>query len=174
MVWPLAMFWKYYLSTLTNLLVSWALMIYNTTSYGGRLVLCVCVCVCMCMCVCLVRVCVFGKLRIFLCRTSHYFSRVKKYSSCTAHLLRATEGPGEKPNEAVCSAAAPHPLTHFQLSTVDKLPHCLYPNPIHTRKWQQIQMRLTLQLVDRLGWIWCAKAPNTHRWKLYPFCQTLQ
>lgn len=46
MVWPLAMFWKYYLSTLTNLLVSWALMIECLTMLPKAVSTGVCVCVC--------------------------------------------------------------------------------------------------------------------------------
>ena len=90
-------------------------MIYNTTTYGGRSV-----CVGVGVCVSLVHVCVFGKLRIFLCRTSHYFfPELRNTAHAPAHLLGATEGPSEKPNEAVCSANTLHPLRRF--STVHRL-----------------------------------------------------
>lgn len=76
--------------------------------------------VCVCVCVSSVHVCVFGKLRIFLCRTSHYFfpPELRNTAHALAHLLGATEGPGEKPNEAVCSANTLHPLRRF--STVHR------------------------------------------------------
>lgn len=67
--------------------------------------------VCICMCVCICVWCAFAKLRVSLCGTSHYFSRVKKCSLRAAHLLRATEGPGENPNEAVHPLLCSH--SHF-------------------------------------------------------------
>lgn len=73
------------------------------------------------VCVCICVWCAFAKLRVSLCGTSHYFSRVKKCCLRAAHLLRATEGPGENPNEAV------HPLlcTHSHFFNCAQATRCL-------------------------------------------------
>lgn len=122
-----------------------------------------------CVCACLVCVFVFGKLRIFLCRTSHYFSWVKKYSYCKAHLLRATRRTQWETKWSCLLCCSPPTHPHFDLSTDNK--HCFYPH-----------LKLAANPTDSdmtvggltIGWIWCVKASNTQILEHYPFCHTLQ
>lgn len=91
--------------------------------------------------------CVFGKLRSFPCRKSHDFSWVKKYCSCTAHLLRATEGPGLKPKVAVCWATSFHPRSHISsFEMLRKSSQFLFSNVyLKQRDWIQTKVTLILE-----------------------------
>lgn len=82
-------------------------MIYNTTSYGGWFV-----------CVWMVHVCVFGKLRTFLCRMSNSFSQVKKNSSGMAHLLRPIGESGDRQKRSYLLPLSTHShISNFELLT---------------------------------------------------------